>query len=136
MGQLRDISKDWREPETKPSCLVKLVKMGDTLGKLSARAFKDFINLSVLIYLNRPYYPLFSLFPLPINRFIGAHIQVNYSLCKLIIKKLFFLQVDAKIEDLMNTLECPVCLDTADHPPIYQCPGLNAINNSLTGRHL
>ena len=22
----------------------------------------------------------------------------------------------------MDTLECPVCLDTADTPPIYQCP--------------
>ena len=22
----------------------------------------------------------------------------------------------------MDTLECPVCLDTADTPPVYQCP--------------
>ena len=35
--------------------------------------------------------------------------------------KLLFLQIDSKIEDLMNMLECPVCLDTADRPPIYQC---------------
>ena len=27
-----------------------------------------------------------------------------------------------RIEELMETLECPVCLDTADTPPIYQCP--------------
>lgn len=32
------------------------------------------------------------------------------------------LQLDASIEELLNTLECPICLDTADHPPIYQCP--------------
>ena len=34
----------------------------------------------------------------------------------------FVFQTDSKIEDLMNMLECPVCLDTADRPPIYQCP--------------
>ena len=28
----------------------------------------------------------------------------------------------ARIEELMDTLECPVCLDTADTPPVYQCP--------------
>ena len=33
-----------------------------------------------------------------------------------------YFQIDSKIHDLMNTLECPVCLDTADRPPIYQCP--------------
>ena len=27
-----------------------------------------------------------------------------------------------RIEELMDTLECPVCLDTADTPPVYQCP--------------
>ena len=27
-----------------------------------------------------------------------------------------------RIEELMETLECPVCLDTADTPPVYQCP--------------
>ena len=27
-----------------------------------------------------------------------------------------------RIEELVETLECPVCLDTADNPPIYQCP--------------
>eukprot|EP00090_Calanus_glacialis_P046171 TRINITY_DN8925_c0_g1_i1.p1 TRINITY_DN8925_c0_g1~~TRINITY_DN8925_c0_g1_i1.p1 ORF type:complete len:517 (-),score=153.83 TRINITY_DN8925_c0_g1_i1:14-1417(-) len=27
-----------------------------------------------------------------------------------------------RIEELVETLECPVCLDTADTPPIYQCP--------------
>ena len=26
------------------------------------------------------------------------------------------------MEELLETLECPVCLDTADTPPIYQCP--------------
>jgi E3 ubiquitin-protein ligase SIAH1 len=31
-------------------------------------------------------------------------------------------QTDANINELLNTLECPVCLDTADDPPIYQCP--------------
>ena len=39
---------------------------------------------------------------------------------------LFIFQPDsykaARIEELMDTLECPVCLDTADTPPIYQCP--------------
>ena len=34
----------------------------------------------------------------------------------------FVFQTDANINDLLNTLECPVCLDTADSPPIYQCP--------------
>ena len=28
----------------------------------------------------------------------------------------------ARIEELMDTLECPVCLDTADTAPVYQCP--------------
>ena len=28
----------------------------------------------------------------------------------------------ARIEELLDTLECPVCLDTADTPPVYQCP--------------
>ena len=32
------------------------------------------------------------------------------------------LQTDANINELLNTLECPVCLDTADSPPIFQCP--------------
>jgi len=32
------------------------------------------------------------------------------------------LLTDANINQLLNTLECPVCLDTADTPPIYQCP--------------
>ena len=29
---------------------------------------------------------------------------------------------DERIEELVDTLECPVCLDTADTAPIYQCP--------------
>ena len=29
---------------------------------------------------------------------------------------------DERIEELVDTLECPVCLDTADTSPIYQCP--------------
>ena len=29
---------------------------------------------------------------------------------------------DERIEELVDTLECPVCLDTADTPPVYQCP--------------
>ena len=41
---------------------------------------------------------------------------------KLLMSQIAFLQIDSKIEDLMNMLECPVCLDTADRPPIYQCP--------------
>ena len=28
----------------------------------------------------------------------------------------------ARIEELLDTLECPVCLDTADTAPVYQCP--------------
>lgn len=36
--------------------------------------------------------------------------------------KLFFFQTEANINELLNTLECPVCLDTADCAPIYQCP--------------
>ena len=31
-------------------------------------------------------------------------------------------QTDATINDLLNTLECPVCLDTCESAPIYQCP--------------
>jgi hypothetical protein len=29
---------------------------------------------------------------------------------------------DRHIDELVDTLECPVCLDTADREPIYQCP--------------
>ena len=29
---------------------------------------------------------------------------------------------DERIEELVDTLECPVCLDTADTAPIFQCP--------------
>lgn len=31
-------------------------------------------------------------------------------------------ETDGKINDLLDMLECPICLDTADKPPIYQCP--------------
>ena len=31
-------------------------------------------------------------------------------------------QEDKKVDELMNMLECPICLDTADRAPIYQCP--------------
>ena len=33
-----------------------------------------------------------------------------------------FLQLEESILELLNTLECPICLDTADQEPIYQCP--------------
>ena len=30
-------------------------------------------------------------------------------------------QVQSSLDDLLNMLECPICLETADTPPIYQC---------------
>ena len=33
-----------------------------------------------------------------------------------------FQRSDSRINDLLNTLECPVCLEPAEDPPIYQCP--------------
>ena len=44
----------------------------------------------------------------------------------------------------MDTLECPVCLDTADTPPVYQCPeghlickgGLVTLNPSTSATDL
>ena len=35
----------------------------------------------------------------------------------------------------MNTLECPICLDTADQPPIFQCPEGHLICESCS-QHL
>ena len=35
----------------------------------------------------------------------------------------------------MNTLECPICLDTADKPPIFQCPEGHLICESCS-QHL
>ena len=35
----------------------------------------------------------------------------------------------------MNTLECPICLDTADQPPIFQCPEGHLICQSCS-QHL
>jgi len=40
----------------------------------------------------------------------------------------------ARIEELMDTLECPVCLDTADTPPIYQCPEGHLICKDCNGK--
>ena len=40
----------------------------------------------------------------------------------------------ARIEELMDTLECPVCLDTADTPPIYQCPEGHLICRDCNGK--
>ena len=44
-------------------------------------------------------------------------------------------QLDESILELLNTLECPICLDTADQEPIYQCPEghllCEACNNHL-----
>ena len=33
-----------------------------------------------------------------------------------------YFQLETSIEDLTNTLQCPVCLETAHNPPIFQCP--------------
>ena len=41
----------------------------------------------------------------------------------------------ARIEELMDTLECPVCLDTADTAPVYQCPEGHLICKVRTGNH-
>ena len=42
----------------------------------------------------------------------------------------------ARIEELMDTLECPVCLDTADTAPVYQCPEGHLICKVKTEKHL
>ncbi len=50
------------------------------------------------------------------------------------ILKLKHFQTEANINELMNTLECPVCLDTADQPPIYQCPSGHLLCESCNQR--
>ena len=46
-----------------------------------------------------------------------------------------YLQLESSIDELMNTLECPICLDTADKPPIFQCPEGHLICESCS-QHL
>ena len=41
-----------------------------------------------------------------------------------------------RISDLMTMLECPVCMDTADRAPIYQCPEGHLLCESCNGRLL
>ena len=43
--------------------------------------------------------------------------------------------MESSIDELMNTLECPICLDTADKPPIFQCPEGHLICESCS-QHL
>ena len=33
-----------------------------------------------------------------------------------------YVKLESGIEGLVNTLQCPVCLETAHKPPIFQCP--------------
>ena len=56
--------------------------------------------------------------------------SILISLCKWIC-----LQLESSIDELMNTLECPICLDTADKPPIFQCPEGHLICESCS-QHL
>ncbi len=44
------------------------------------------------------------------------------------------MQRRSQIKDLLATLECPVCLDTADRPPIYQCPEGHLLCENCNGR--
>ena len=45
-------------------------------------------------------------------------------------------QNSKRISDLMTMLECPVCMDTADRAPIYQCPEGHLLCESCNGRLL